>query len=142
MTSPHDTTPTPTGIRRARQRHDITQTDLAYRIGISESYLSLIEAGKRPLPDRLRDRIQAEVGPIDPDDISLEDALREIGRRGAWHKHGEQTVCPGCGASCMSTAMVQIVYAFRVCDCGDPDYAHLVEQLWHGACYLREGATT
>ena len=36
-------------VRRLRQAHGLTQVDMAKRLGISPSYLNLIEHNQRPL---------------------------------------------------------------------------------------------
>lgn len=43
-------------------------------------------------------------------------------------------VCPGCEADVSIEGVVDLAYTFRTCECGTPDYAHIVEQLWHLAC--------
>lgn len=40
----------------------MTQTDLARRIGVARSYISLLENGERPLTDDLLQRISAALG--------------------------------------------------------------------------------
>lgn len=46
--------------------------------------------------------------------------------------HRQLSVCPGCGAGGLSTTgLVDLGYEFVVCECGTPDYPHLVEQMWH-----------
>jgi hypothetical protein len=37
--------------------------------------------------------------------------------------------CPGCEGDCAKTAVVDLVYAFEVCDCAAATYKHLDEQL-------------
>lgn len=46
--------------------------------------------------------------------------------------------CPGCGNDTLRVALVSVAYVFDVCSCGDPDYDHLVEQLWHRPCLIGE----
>lgn len=46
-------------------------------------------------------------------------------------RHQHFAVCPGCGADLMTAAIVDIAYTFATCECGKPEYPHLVEQLWH-----------
>lgn len=43
--------------------------------------------------------------------------------------------CPKCDEDLGRVALINIVYAFRICECGDPDFIHLVEQLWHATCF-------
>lgn len=40
----------------------ITQTELAKRIGVARSYISLIENGERPLTDDMLQKISAALG--------------------------------------------------------------------------------
>jgi hypothetical protein len=42
--------------------------------------------------------------------------------------------CPVDGEDTLSTTLVKLAYVFRTCNCGTPDYAHLVEQLYHLKC--------
>ena len=57
-------------VRRAVLR--MTQTELARRIGVTRSYISMLENGERPLTDELRQKILAALG------CKLEDLLREF----------------------------------------------------------------
>lgn len=43
-------------------------------------------------------------------------------------------VCPACGTDLRATALITLAMTYRVCECGTPDYGHLVEQLWHRTC--------
>ena len=47
------------------------------------------------------------------------------------HRYPPFTQCPGCRADLTRVAVVELAYVFDVCECGTPDYPHLVEQLWH-----------
>jgi ribosome-binding protein aMBF1 (putative translation factor) len=49
-------------IRRARVRRGMRQTQLANAVELSNSYLSHIEAGRRPAPPELLDRIAEALG--------------------------------------------------------------------------------
>lgn len=49
-------------LRRLRQRHNLTQAELAERIGISTSYLNLIEHGRRRLSKRLMTQAAEQLG--------------------------------------------------------------------------------
>lgn len=49
-------------IRSHREAMDITQTDLASTLGISKSYLSHIEAGRRKVPPGLAELIFKTIG--------------------------------------------------------------------------------
>ncbi len=53
--------------------------------------------------------------------------------RGAPHNRNE---CPHCDKSVMRTAVVNLVYSFMTCDCDQVNFQHLVERLWHPACYI------
>lgn len=52
--------------------------------------------------------------------------------------HPEQTNCPLCKQDLLRVALVELLYVFEVCLCGKPAYPHLVEQLWHRVCFLKE----
>lgn len=52
--------------------------------------------------------------------------------------HDWRTVCPRCKADCLNTALIEVAYVFERCDCGAPAFTHLVEQLWHRFCFLKE----
>jgi hypothetical protein len=39
--------------------------------------------------------------------------------------------CPGCGQKLSTVGLHKLAYVFDVCECGTPEYPHLVEQLWH-----------
>jgi hypothetical protein len=54
------------------------------------------------------------------------------------HGHTRARACGGCGKDLMRTGLPELVYSFEVCDCGDPGYAHLIEQMWHRACFAAE----
>ena len=62
-------------VRALRRRRSVTQAQLAERLGISASYLNLIEHGKRPLPAPLLIRL-AEVLEIDLKALSAENDAR------------------------------------------------------------------
>jgi len=47
----------------------ITQNELARRIGVARSYISLLETGERPLNDELIQKISAALG-CKPEDLS------------------------------------------------------------------------
>jgi hypothetical protein len=48
-----------------------------------------------------------------------------------------RNLCPGCERdSIMRTAIVNLVYTFMPCECPEVEYRHLVERLWHPACYV------
>ncbi|MGC4111151.1 MAG: helix-turn-helix domain-containing protein [Nocardioides sp.] len=59
-------------IRQARVANGMSQADLAAAIGVSNSYLSHIEAGRRPVSETIRLQIAAQLG-VDP--RQLEDGV-------------------------------------------------------------------
>ena len=67
-------------IREARLRANITLESLAEQIGVSKPYLSLMETGKRPIPDEIALRIEQKmalkpgslVAPLHWENIPLE----------------------------------------------------------------------
>jgi transcriptional regulator with XRE-family HTH domain len=59
-------------IREARIAHGMSQADLAATVGVSNSYLSHIEAGRRPVSEPIRLQIAAALG-VAP--IQLEDGV-------------------------------------------------------------------
>ena len=62
-------------VRALRQRADMTQVKLAERLGISASYLNLIEHGNRPLPAHLLIKL-ARVFDLDLDAFGADEAER------------------------------------------------------------------
>lgn len=58
-------------VRALRRREGLTQVDLAGRLGVSASYLNLIESNKRPLPGalllKLASVLRVELGAFAPD---------------------------------------------------------------------------
>lgn len=46
-----------------------------------------------------------------------------------------RNLCLGCDRSVMKIAIHRLVYTFEPCDCEEVSYHHLVERLWHPACY-------
>jgi transcriptional regulator with XRE-family HTH domain len=61
-------------LRRWRDRNNLTQADAARLLGVSQSYLSLLEKGARPLRRELRDRLK--VVRLRGGDLSTDDRLR------------------------------------------------------------------
>lgn len=55
-------------------------------------------------------------------------------------KHGSLKHCPTCGENCSTTGLTKIAYYFTTCECGEPEYPHLVEQLTHLSCLASDGA--
>jgi transcriptional regulator with XRE-family HTH domain len=49
-------------MRRLRRSHELTQKSVAEKAGIDQSYLSLIESGKRAAPRELLSRIARAMG--------------------------------------------------------------------------------
>lgn len=47
--------------------------------------------------------------------------------------------CGACGTGLRTVAMVTLAMTYRQCDCGTPEYPHLVEQLWHRGCLPQSG---
>ena len=54
-------------VRSLRRRENLSQAQLAQRLGVSASYLNLIEANRRPLPAglliKLAQQFSLDVGP-------------------------------------------------------------------------------
>jgi hypothetical protein len=50
-------------------------------------------------------------------------------------RHHIREDCPLCGDPVRTVAILNLVYTFEVCECGAPKYTHLVETLYHRACY-------
>lgn len=64
-------------VRAIRRQRNITQAQLAERLGISASYLNLIEHNRRSLPAHLLIKL-AEVFDLDLKDLSLESHARAV----------------------------------------------------------------
>lgn len=48
------------------------------------------------------------------------------------HQHQLLATCPGCGQAGLDTIGIhKLAHTYEVCECGTPDYPHMVEQLWH-----------
>ncbi|HEY9254268.1 MAG TPA: short-chain fatty acyl-CoA regulator family protein [Stenotrophomonas sp.] len=78
-------------LQRLRQRHGLTQAELAKRLALSPSYLNQIERNQRPLTLAVQQRLKEALGDIeglvDRDDPAaliepLDDALRALGHTG------------------------------------------------------------
>jgi hypothetical protein len=54
-------------------------------------------------------------------------------------RHDLALVCPKCGEDCGRRGITSLAYTFERCDCGNPHYTHLVEQLWHVDCLITGG---
>ncbi len=70
-------------VRALRRQKEMSQTQLAERLGISGSYLNLLEANKRPLSATLLLRVASELGVdlgtfANESDTRAEQALREV----------------------------------------------------------------
>lgn len=61
------------------------------------------------------------------------EGIQALSRLDSEHRLESRT-CPGCEEDCSTTGIVHLAYTFRTCACGNPDFPHLVEQLWHLAC--------
>ena len=64
-------------VRALRRRENLTQAQLAQRLGISASYLNLIEHNRRPLPAPLLIRV-AEIFRLDIRQLSSENDARNV----------------------------------------------------------------
>lgn len=51
--------------------------------------------------------------------------------------HPRSRNCPTCRVDLSTTGLQQLVYTFEVCGCGNPEYDHLIEQLWHRSCFAQ-----
>lgn len=77
----------------------------------------------------------ARVGPLAGEDVTadvvgLDLIVSWTGR----NKHPAASVCAGCGEDCATTVITHLAYLHERCECGTPDYTHLVEVLWHTGC--------
>lgn len=61
-----------TRIKMVRQKHELTQSQFADKIGLSRNYVAMIEIGQR-----------------DPSDRTISDICREFGIREEWIRTGE-----------------------------------------------------
>lgn len=54
----------------------------------------------------------------------------------SWRHNGHQRSrsCPTCLGAVLTIGVTKIVYVFEVCKCGNPDFDHLVEVLYHRSC--------
>jgi hypothetical protein len=52
--------------------------------------------------------------------------------------HPGRARCPGveCGLILEAVALQHLAYVFETCQCGTPEYPHLIEQLWHRDCLV------
>ena len=60
-----------------------------------------------------------------------------------WLDHNHRTLrnCPTCGEDCATgVGITALAYYFITCECGEPEYPHLVEQLTHLSCLAEGGA--
>jgi hypothetical protein len=63
----------------------------------------------------------------------------------AEHHRADAKVCEPCDLDVSTEALVNLVYTFEACSCGDPEYTHLTERLWHRDCFRHptdEGEST
>ena len=83
-------------VRALRRRKQLTQSDLAQQLGISPSYLNLIEHNQRPLPAHLLVQL-AQIFQVDlqafADDnqARLADSLQEVFADPLLEEHGVTT---------------------------------------------------
>lgn len=52
--------------------------------------------------------------------------------------HQYSNICPKCQEDLSRVALTKVVSTFESCDCGDPEFTHLVEQSWHKTCFLQQ----
>ncbi len=55
------------------------------------------------------------------------------------HPHPQRAICPTCGENLMRVGIHRIVYAFEVCEDPPLESKHVYEQMWHRACFHRDG---
>ena len=55
------------------------------------------------------------------------------------HPEGDRRKCPIDGSDLMRVGITGLAYTFELCNCLAADYTHLVEQMWHRACFIRSG---
>src|SRR5258708_5263361 len=65
-------------VRTLRRRENLSQVQLAERLGVSASYLNLIEANRRPLPAALLIKL-AQIFEIDLTSFATEHDIRLVG---------------------------------------------------------------
>jgi hypothetical protein len=49
--------------------------------------------------------------------------------------HPRPPLCPGCSESVDTTGLPELAYTFGTCTCDAAGYPHLVERIWHMACF-------
>lgn len=49
--------------------------------------------------------------------------------------HLGRSDCGSCKKPVGRVALINLVYRFESCNCGDPEYVHLVEQPYHVECF-------
>lgn len=49
-------------MKRAREARGWTQAEMAQRLGVSQGYVSLLESGGRPVPEKLAQRLRRKLG--------------------------------------------------------------------------------
>src|SRR5215469_12427110 len=64
-------------VRTLRRGHGLSQVQLAERLGISASYLNLIESNRRPLPANLLIKVAQHFG-VDLDSFAADNDARMI----------------------------------------------------------------
>lgn len=53
-------------------------------------------------------------------------------------QHGHYGLCPGCDTDVLRQGITGLVYVPTVCKCGQVEYDHLTDVLWHRACIQPE----
>ena len=56
--------------------------------------------------------------------------------------HEWSKICPVCNEDCSGTGINKLVWSSEICKCDVAKYNHLVEQLWHRKCFIKEGGKT
>ncbi|MEZ4241596.1 MAG: short-chain fatty acyl-CoA regulator family protein [Myxococcota bacterium] len=108
-------------VRAVRRREGLTQAQLAERLGISASYLNLIERGKRPLPAalliKLAQQLQVDLSSFSPDaDAQLEASVREALSDPLFDEHalvGDDVKALVRGVPIAARALVTLYGAYR-----------------------------
>lgn len=62
-------------LAAVRTSHGYTQRQLAALIGVSQPYIAQVEAGARPMPDTLRDKVTTALA-LTPEKMAQIEAIR------------------------------------------------------------------
>lgn len=107
-------------VRAMRRREQMTQSDLARQLGISPSYLNLIEHNQRPLPAHLLVQLaqifQVELQAFaDDSHTRLADSLQEVFADPLLEEHGVTTneVREMAESPALSRAVIALFHAYR-----------------------------